>query len=126
MLTHFPFASRMTGPWCVRYTVNSFFALPVPVLYGTTMLVATSGRSSVRRGQLGTLVVEGRELGHVDALDVAADAPLAEGERHPRLEPGDDARLHPRMGVEIVVQPVRVCVHQRLQPRGTRGVLRLH
>ena len=44
--THLPSTSRTTGPWCVRYTVNSRWAMPVAVLYGTTMRFIVIARSS--------------------------------------------------------------------------------
>ena len=78
------------------------------------------------RSRGGRLSVEGLELVQVHALDVAADAPFAEGQRHPRLEVRDDPRLHLRMRGEVEVQSVGPRVHQRLQPRRALLVLRLH
>jgi hypothetical protein len=46
-------------------------------------------------------------------------------QRHPRFEVPDDSRLHVRMLRQIVIQPVGVSIHQRLQPRRARGVLSL-
>ena len=66
------------------------------------------------------------ELIEVHLLDVAADAPLAEGERHPGFELPDDARLHLGMLVQVEIQAVGPRDHELLQPRGTAGVLRLH
>ena len=51
--------------------------------------------------------------------------PSREAQRHPRLEFLDHSRLHFRMLVEVVVQPVGERVHQRLQPRRTLRVLLL-
>ena len=89
---------------------------------GSSLLVARAERQQWN----GLLPVEGRELVQVHLLNVAADAPFGEGERHPRLEPGDDPGLHPRMGVQVVVQPVGPGIHQRLEPLRARPVQRLH
>src|SRR5581483_2657382 len=72
------------------------------------------------------VAVERLQLFQVDALDVAADAPFAERQRHPRLEVRDDARFGFRMLVEIEVQAVGPSVHQLLQPRRAAGVDFLH
>jgi hypothetical protein len=74
---------------------------------------------------LGIFAVERLEPGQIDALDVAADAPFAEGERHPRLEVCDDPGFHLRMCVQVVVQAVGPGVHQLLQPVRARLVLGL-
>jgi hypothetical protein len=67
--------------------------------------------------QLG-LAVEGLQLAQRDPLDVAADAALGEAQRHPRLEPGDDLRLHGGMGGQVEVQPVGPGVHQAFSQAG--------
>src|SRR5258708_297471 len=59
-------------------------------------------------------------------LDAPADASFTERESHPRLELRDDARLHVRMRGQIVVESVGPRIHERLEPRGARSVLRLH
>jgi hypothetical protein len=82
------------------------------------LLVAQSGRGV-------PLAVEGGELDEVGALDVAADAPFREGERHPRLEPGEHARTHLGMGGEIIVQPLGPGVHQRAQPKRAAAIIGL-
>jgi len=69
--------------------------------------------------------VELPELIQIYALDISADAPFGEAQRHPGLEPGDHLGLHRGMGVEIVVEPVGPGVHQHLQRVGTSGVERL-
>ena len=79
-----------------------------------------------RRLRLGAAAVEGLELAQVHALDVAADAALAEGERHPRLEAGDHARLHLGARRQVVVEAAGPRVHQGLQPLRRLRVLRLH
>jgi hypothetical protein len=38
----------------------------------------------------------------------------------------DDARLHLRMFIEIEIQSIGEGVHKGFQPRGARGILRLH
>ena len=65
------------------------------------------------------------ELGEVHPLDVTANTSLAEAERHPRLEVGDNARLHLGMVMQVEIQAVRPGVHERLQPVGARRVRRL-
>ncbi len=72
------------------------------------------------------VAVERLKLSEIDALDVSADAALAEGQRHPRLKVRDDARGHFRMRRQEEVQTVGVSVHQLFQPFGTLLVLRLH
>ena len=62
----------------------------------------------------------------VPRVDVAADAPFAERERHPRLKAHEDAGLHVGMLGEVEVQAVGPGVHQALQPLGARRVLRFH
>ena len=69
--------------------------------------------------------VESGELLKIGALDVAADAAFGEGERHPGLEAGEDARADLRMGREIVVQAGRPGVHQRAQPGGAAAIIGL-
>jgi hypothetical protein len=49
--------------------------------------------------------VEGFQLAERHALDVAPDAALAEGERHPWLEMRDHARVHLGVIGQIGVQP---------------------
>ena len=81
----------------------------------------------LRPGQRsGAVPVEGLELLQVDSLDVAADAALAEGQRHPRFESLDHAGLHLRVLVEVVVQAAGVGIHQGLQPLRALLILRLH
>src|SRR5581483_2731496 len=79
-----------------------------------------------RKPRHGVAAIKRPELSQRDMLDVPTDAPLAERQRHPRLEVLDEPGRSLRMRVEIVVEPVGVRVHQLLQPRGTRGVLGLH
>ncbi len=45
-LTQRPSASRTTGPWCVRQTVNVRLAMPVSVRKGTVTRSSASGRSA--------------------------------------------------------------------------------
>src|SRR5207302_1163287 len=71
------------------------------------------------------IAIKRLELDETHPLDVAANAPFAEAERHPRLELRDDARLHLGMVVQIEVQAVRPAVHQRLEPLWAGRVLRL-
>ena len=73
-----------------------------------------------RRG--GGQSIEAGQLRERDALDVAADAALAEGERHPGLEPPDHPGRHLAMHQEVVVQAVGPAVHQRPQPGRASGV----
>jgi hypothetical protein len=70
------------------------------------------------------VAVERRQLRDAHALDVAADAPLGEAQRHPRLEAREEPRPHLRMRMEVVVEPVGEGVHQLAEPRRTRAVLR--
>ena len=70
------------------------------------------------------LAVERLEARNRHALDVAADAALAEAERHPWLEPGDHPRLHVRMRGQVIVQAVGPAGHQRLEPGRRLVVLR--
>ena len=76
------------------------------------------------RAAVAPSVVERLEALDRDALDVAANGSFREAERHPRLEVRDDARLHLRVRVQIVVQSIGPRVHERPQPRGARRVLR--
>ena len=62
----------------------------------------------------------------IEVASVAADASLAEGQRHPRLEVLDHPRRHLRVLVEVVVQAVGPRIHQGLEPFRARRVLRLH
>ena len=62
------------------------------------------------------VAVKRLELPQVDLLDVAADAPFAERQRHPRFEAGDHPRLHLGVLVQVVVEPVGIGVHQGLEP----------
>ena len=49
------------------------------------------------------------------------------GERqgHPRLEPGEHARMNVGMSGEIIVQPVRPGIHQRAQPAPAAAIMAL-
>ena len=87
---------------------------------GACLAVAHDGSLRGRRR-----TVERFELRQVDALDVAADAALAEAERHPRLELRDHARLHVRVRRQVIVEAVSPRVHQRLQPLRALVVFRL-
>src|SRR6185436_5914942 len=69
------------------------------------------------RRRLAAGKVEGAERIEIHRLDVAADAPFAEAERHPRLEPGEHARPDGWMGGEIKVEPVGPGVHETPEPR---------
>src|SRR5204863_8779295 len=62
-----------------------------------------AGRSLPRR----TTTIEALELAQRHGLDVAADASFGERQRHPRLEPPDDARRHGGMRGEVVVESIR-------------------
>ena len=88
--------------------------------------LARPGARLRRSGAARAVSVERLERVQRHALDVAADAALAEAERHPRLEPRDHPRLHGRVGVQVVVEPVGPRVHQALEPRGAGRVLRPH
>jgi hypothetical protein len=82
----------------------------------TTLAVCRAGLSTV----------ESRQPWDVDSLlDVAADAPLAEGDRHPGLEMLDDPRPDAGVLVEVVVEPVGESIHELLQPWRALCVLRL-
>src|SRR5262249_11188967 len=72
------------------------------------------------------LFVEVRELVERDAFDVAADAAFGKRKRHPRLETLEDARLHFRMRLKKIIEPIGPRVHQMLEPIGARGVFRTH
>src|ERR1700677_989054 len=69
--------------------------------------------------------VELFELIEVDSLDIATDAALGEGERHPWFKMMDDSRLYLGVLIEVVVEAVGEGVHQGLQPCGAGGVLGL-
>ena len=87
------------------------------------------GRVEARRaGGLHFRAIKRFELAEVDLLDVAADAALAEAERHPRFELRNHARLHLGVRGQVEVQAVGPAVHQRLEPGfGLRVVgLELH
>ena len=73
----------------------------------------------------GPLAIERLQPRERRALDVAADAALAERQRHPRLEAGQHLWLHRRMIGEVAVQPIRPRVHQRPQPGRAARVIRL-
>ena len=73
---------------------------------------SSSSYTSAASRAAGIVSVERFELVQADPLDVAADAAFAERERHPRLEVGEDFRLHVGVGVEEVVQPVGPRRHQ--------------
>ena len=88
--------------------------------------VRLARRARVHRRRRRLAAVERAQPVDGDALDVAADAAFAEAERHPRLEARDDARLHLRMLVQVVVQGVRPGLHERLEPRRARRVSPLH
>ena len=76
-----------------------------------------------RHGDRG-VAVEGRQIPEVHAhLDVAPDRALGEGEGHPWLEAVDDARVHPWVRVQVVVEPVGERVHERPEPLGAPRVL---
>ena len=78
----------------------------------------------LRRG----FAVERGKLVEVNPFDIAADAPLGEAQRHPRLEAPDHPRLHLGVLVEVVIQAVGKRVHELPQPRGAGRVflLQLH
>ena len=73
-----------------------------------------------------SLAVKCLELLKIDLFDVSADAAFRKRKGHPRLESRNDARFHLRMFVEVVVQAIRPCIHQCLQPFGTCLVFRSH
>src|ERR1700693_1987201 len=75
-----------------------------------------------QRGGLG-IAIETLQRTELHALDVAADAALAEAQGHPRFEAMEDARAHLRMTLQEEIQTVGPGQHQLLQPRGTAGVL---
>src|SRR6185437_9125212 len=82
-------------------------------------------RQRDRRGVVGA--VEFREPGEINVLDVAADAALGEGKRHPWLVVFDDLRMHVCMSGEIPVHAVGPRAHQFLQPaRAFRVILLQH
>jgi hypothetical protein len=53
------------------------------------------------------------------AFDIAADAALAETQRHSRLESMDHAGRHLGVSAQIEIQPIRPGNHELLQPRWT-------
>src|SRR5690606_22315659 len=72
------------------------------------------------------VLVEAPEATQIDLRDVASDAPLAEGERHPGLEALQDPGLHLRMGMEVVVETIGPGVHESLEPVGALIVEGFH
>ena len=89
---------------------------------GSTYASASPGVAE----RLGAGSVERLRRVEIHLLDVAADAAFTERQRHPRLEVLDHAWRDVGMLVQVVVEPVRVGIHQLLQPLRTRRVLRLH
>ena len=77
-------------------------------------LIGLPARDRRRGGAVGVEPLEPRER---DALDIAADASLGEGERHPGLEAGQDLRPRLRMDVQVVVEPIGPGIHEGAQPR---------
>ena len=71
----------------------------------------------------GRAAVESGELLEVGALDVAADAALGEGQRHPGLEAGQHARPDLGMGGEVEIEAGRPGVHQPPQPGGRAAII---
>src|SRR6185369_17119797 len=69
--------------------------------------------------------VECLEIPKTYTLDIATDAALGEAQRHPRLKALNDARLHIRMLIEVVIKSVSECNHELLQPRWTAVVFPL-
>ncbi len=118
--------SRSGAPFSVR---SAAMAIPFEGLgragHGADAGVAERGQRSGLRGRR-RATVEGGEGVHVHALDVAADAALAEGEGHPRLEALERGGPHLRMGVQEVVEPVGPGVHEGLQEVRALRVERLH
>ncbi len=107
--------------------VSAPYAFPVRSRrFDEGRLVLVCGRGGRRAFPARSLPVERLELIEVHALDVAADAPFGERQRHPRLEPLDDPRRQRRVGVEKVIQAAGPGVHQLFQPVGARLVLRSH
>ena len=79
-----------------------------------------------QRDRLDTFsTVERLEVAKVHSLDVATNAAFAERQRHPRLEARDDFRRDLGMLVQIEVEPIGPCIHQRFHECGARGVHRL-
>src|ERR1039458_10357683 len=65
----------------------------------------------LRRGPLAhrSFAIEGPKLAEVYLLDIAANAPLRETQRHPRLEPPDHSRFHLGVLIKVVIQSVGKC-----------------
>ncbi len=81
-----------------------------------------SGHACCRFSIMSVKVRQGIER---HTFDIAADTAFAETQCHPRLEALDHTRMHIRMRGEVIVQAVGPCIHQRLEPAGTCGVLSL-
>nr|GEU28199.1 hypothetical protein [Tanacetum cinerariifolium] len=83
------------------------------------------GHQHRRHPRVGAVRVQVFQLLEVDGFDVAADAALAEGQRHPRLEPRDQVGLDLRMRGQVIVQAIGKRHHQLLEPRRALPVLGL-
>jgi hypothetical protein len=82
---------------------------------GAGGLQGAVGLALFEHGDVG-LVVKLGQLAELYPLDVAADAALAEGQRHPRFEMGDHLWGHMGVDRQVIVQPVRPGLHQAPQP----------
>ena len=70
-----------------------------------------------RRHRQRAMFVKRLELGRRHTLDIAADAALGKGERHPRLEMSQNLGMNRGVIGQIRVQPRRPGPHQRLHAR---------
>src|SRR6516225_4232690 len=69
--------------------------------------------------------VERLELTQIHSFNVPADAAFGEGKGHPGFEMRDYLGLHLMMAIEVIIQAVRPCDHQFLQPQRTTLIVAL-
>src|ERR1700693_5943288 len=75
-----------------------------------------------QRDVSGRWTVELLQLAQVDAFDVAANAALGKGQRHPGLVLLDDSGCNRGMRRQEIVQAVGPGLHECLEPRRTAAI----